>query len=146
VTAGVYRAFTADGHVLYIGSSVNPQRRIATHKSGAPWRCDVARWAVEDHPDIGSARAAETAAIISEDPPVNKWPVSCTGSVAPERCPHARCQRARAEAERARAEQAKQIRREVAAWPPLTDRQREQLALLLNPGAEDGQDADGAAP
>jgi hypothetical protein len=40
---------------------------------------------------------------------------------------------------------AEAIRKAVATWPPLTDRQRAKLALLLNPGAEDGQDADGAA-
>jgi hypothetical protein len=33
------------------------------------------------------------------------------------------------------------IKRIVAGWPPLTEQQRERLALLLNPGTDNGQGA-----
>ena len=94
------------------------KRRIAGHKR-APWRGDVTRWALEDHPDIEAAQAAETAAIWAESPEWNDHGADHT------RCEHPRCVRERADA-------AARIRETVAGWPPLSAERRERLTALLH--------------
>jgi GIY-YIG catalytic domain len=42
----VYAALGHDGELLYIGSAVNPERRIRDHKRYQPWAHEVADWKV----------------------------------------------------------------------------------------------------
>ncbi|MFF7130365.1 GIY-YIG nuclease family protein [Streptomyces sp. NPDC008240] len=68
--AAVYRLYAADGSLLYIGSSYNPERRYRDHYS-KPWWPLVARRAEEWHPSKDDAYAAEMKAIAAEEPAHN---------------------------------------------------------------------------
>lgn len=68
----VYRAYDADGHLLYIGCTVNLRRRIHQHLWASPWwRRAVVRVTVEEHPTRAAALDAETRAIVTEHPAHN---------------------------------------------------------------------------
>ena len=69
----VYRAFDADGALLYVGCSGDVHKRIADHRKWAEWRHDAVRWTYQLYPDERSALAAEAAAITAEDPIYNRW-------------------------------------------------------------------------
>jgi predicted GIY-YIG superfamily endonuclease len=81
----VYRAYDANDGLLYIGSAKNAASRISAHKRSAPWRHLVARWAVEEYPNIRAARKAEREAIRAESP---EWNLA---GVDHATCSHARC-------------------------------------------------------
>jgi predicted DNA-binding transcriptional regulator AlpA len=68
--AAVYRLYAADGSLLYIGSSYNPERRYRDHYS-KPWWPLVARRVEEWHPSKDDAYAAEMKAIAAEGPAHN---------------------------------------------------------------------------
>jgi predicted GIY-YIG superfamily endonuclease len=63
--AAVYRLFTEDGTLLYIGSAYDPDHRCASHRKKVWWP-QVARRTEEWHPSRGAAYSAEMAAIASE--------------------------------------------------------------------------------
>jgi hypothetical protein len=63
--AAVYRLYDADGVLLYIGSSYDPDHRCKAHQK-QPWWPQVARRTEEWHPGRGHAYTAELAAIAVE--------------------------------------------------------------------------------
>ncbi|MGW1616352.1 GIY-YIG nuclease family protein [Streptomyces sp. NPDC002285] len=68
--AALYRLYAADGSLLYIGSSYNPQRRYRDHYR-KPWWPTVVRRVEEWHPSKDDAYAAEMKAIAAERPAYN---------------------------------------------------------------------------
>lgn len=67
----LYRAFDAQGVLLYVGLTVDLASRISVHRSTQPWWPEVAGITSERHPDYATVRAAELAAIQSELPKYN---------------------------------------------------------------------------
>lgn len=68
----VYRCYSADDRLLYIGSCVIWAHREGSHRKYTPWWAEVARVDREPHPNPGAARRAERAAIRGEAPLYNK--------------------------------------------------------------------------
>jgi hypothetical protein len=68
----VYRCYSADGRLLYIGSCRLWPNREAMHRKQTPWWPEVARVDKEQHPNLGMAKQAEIAAIRAEAPLRNK--------------------------------------------------------------------------
>lgn len=64
----VYRCFDVDGHLLYIGRTGSPRRRVTNHRSTTSWWPEVARMSWERHKD---AELAELLAIVNEHPRYN---------------------------------------------------------------------------
>jgi len=71
-SAIVYRCYSADGQLLYIGSCINWDARVGLHEKDSPWWPEVARVDKVPQPDINEARRVETAAIKAEAPLHNK--------------------------------------------------------------------------
>jgi predicted GIY-YIG superfamily endonuclease len=69
--AAVYRLYDAEGTLLYIGASYNPDRRCEEHMR-KPWGSQIARRAEEWHPSREDAFAAERRAIWEEGPRHNR--------------------------------------------------------------------------
>lgn len=74
----VYRVFDAQDRLLYVGCTIDPEARMAVHKSfGNPNPASAAiamhgaRHEVVEYPTYDEARAAETAAIYAEAPHFN---------------------------------------------------------------------------
>jgi predicted GIY-YIG superfamily endonuclease len=78
----VYRLYDEDGHLLYVGCSRTPKRRIAAHRV-RPWWSAVARTDVQQFATRDEARRIETEAIQNENPRHNIEPASLVG--APEK-------------------------------------------------------------
>jgi predicted GIY-YIG superfamily endonuclease len=66
----VYRAYDADNNLLYVGCSVNPDRRLKDHVR-TPWYPRMTRCAVEWHPNFDIGRSVERVAIETEEPLFN---------------------------------------------------------------------------
>ncbi|MFG3136062.1 GIY-YIG nuclease family protein [Streptomyces sp. NPDC048211] len=66
----LYRLYTFDGQLLYVGITNNPEVRFKWHAQMSWWH-RVAEKAVEWHPDRGTARCAEAEAIKGEGPILN---------------------------------------------------------------------------
>lgn len=64
----LYRAFDADGRLLYVGITKNFAAREAQHRSTSAWYGEVATWTREEFSHRDDAVAAETAAIAAEHP------------------------------------------------------------------------------
>jgi hypothetical protein len=65
----LYRAYDAQGHLLYVGiTGCVSQRFMDGHQHSAPWWMDLAALTVASYPDQESARAAEREAIKKEKP------------------------------------------------------------------------------
>lgn len=64
----LYRLYDANGNLLYLGISWNPDARMQLHARDKHWLHLVARRTVEWHPDRASALAAEAAATAVEKP------------------------------------------------------------------------------
>jgi hypothetical protein len=76
----VYRFFSADDTLLYIGCSTNPfGGRLAHHGATRSWAKEIATVKVKWYPDWASGYKAEAAAILSENPKYNR------ATVAPDR-------------------------------------------------------------
>jgi predicted GIY-YIG superfamily endonuclease len=76
----VYRAFAADGSLLYIGVTRNPTQRMrswrsARNKPKGAWVNEVVRWTWRRYPDHFEATEAERYAICSENPRHNVYPL-----------------------------------------------------------------------
>lgn len=69
--AAVYRLFAADGELLYIGCSNNPDSRCKAHRHRKPWWREVAKRTDEWYETRDAADAAETDAIKAEKPKYN---------------------------------------------------------------------------
>lgn len=67
----VYRAYTADGELLYVGLSMNPVARTHAHAHDKPWWCEVATIALEHFTSRAEASQAEGQAIATECPRYN---------------------------------------------------------------------------
>lgn len=66
----LYRLLAADGALLYLGCTVDPERRLAEHRR-KPWGRLIAAWQFDEFADSRSAYAAERDAIASESPAHN---------------------------------------------------------------------------
>ena len=62
----VYRAYDAAGRLLYVGCTVDVEKRLTAHRSTSQWADYMASHTVESFPDKETGRAAESAAIESE--------------------------------------------------------------------------------
>jgi len=69
--AAVYRLYDAADVLLYVGAAKDPEKRWKIHARERRWWPSVARKAVEWHPSMEDAYAAETAAIGAESPRYN---------------------------------------------------------------------------
>jgi predicted GIY-YIG superfamily endonuclease len=67
----LYRHFSADGTLLYIGDSLNSINRLTQHKQNADWFHDISRVEVEKFSNRNTALAAERRAIKTENPKHN---------------------------------------------------------------------------
>lgn len=67
----VYRLRDAEGSLLYIGCTVDPAARFATHTSDQPWADLIDHQDVEGPFDRAEALAREAAAITAEAPRFN---------------------------------------------------------------------------
>jgi predicted GIY-YIG superfamily endonuclease len=67
----VYRAYDDADRLLYIGCTLDFERRQAEHRWHRPWADRIARWETTEYPDQASALAAEEQAIASERPEFN---------------------------------------------------------------------------
>lgn len=74
VAAGpcVYRFRGHDGALLYIGSTMDRHLRFKRHEKKTPWWGSVGDTRCEDYPSVEQARAAEMAAIRTENPRHNR--------------------------------------------------------------------------
>lgn len=68
----VYRAFDADGRLLYIGCTSNLHLRMRSHSSQSGWFSAMARLEIEEHVNRLRAEQAERRAIATEEPLFNK--------------------------------------------------------------------------
>lgn len=64
----VYRLFDTSGHLLYVGTSADPQQRWEQHAREKLWWSSVARAEVDWHSNRDAALSAEREAIQSEEP------------------------------------------------------------------------------
>lgn len=64
----VYRLYDAQGTLLYVGMTKDPDARWANHARKKPWWMHVARKSLEWHSTRQGAALAEAAAIASEYP------------------------------------------------------------------------------
>jgi predicted GIY-YIG superfamily endonuclease len=62
----VYRAFDATGTLLYIGCTVDFERRKKQHSYTSRWFFDAVEWTTEEYPTFRTARDAERHAIETE--------------------------------------------------------------------------------
>lgn len=79
----VYRLFSSDGRLLYIGMSKDPEFRWKAHELVQPWWPEVAdRWC-EWYDSRDEASDAEREAILAEDPVYNRQRVPVTRAEPP---------------------------------------------------------------
>lgn len=64
----LYRLFSADDRLLYIGVTCNPSSRWESHRSDKPWWPLVARRELTAYQDRSAALTAERKAIVAERP------------------------------------------------------------------------------
>lgn len=82
--AAVYRLYDAEGNLLYIGSSYDPDARCRHHR-GRPWWPQVARRTEEWHPHRSAAYWEETKAIHAEAPRFNRMGTPVYGAECADR-------------------------------------------------------------
>ena len=70
-TMYLYRHFDKDGALLYVGITNNIKERTRQHMKNSAWAGLINEVRHEEHDSFSSVYAAETAAIISENPPFN---------------------------------------------------------------------------
>lgn len=64
----LYRFYSDDNTLLYIGITLNPGARWKSHSKDKPWWSEVAQITVETYPTREAVADAERAAIIAEHP------------------------------------------------------------------------------
>lgn len=64
----LYRFYDADGALLYVGISADPEKRIGQHRCTAPWAGEIVQNAVAWFDDREAAEKAERTAIKREEP------------------------------------------------------------------------------
>lgn len=67
----LYRAFAADGTLLYVGISNSVSRRVSQHEREKAWWGEVKSITLEHYPSRAGAVAAERGAILTEAPEHN---------------------------------------------------------------------------
>lgn len=67
----LYRLHDAEGVLLYVGITSDPQQRFSAHKQDKPWWPDVARKSIEWYDTRADAELAEEAAIKIKSPRYN---------------------------------------------------------------------------
>lgn len=67
----LYRLYSDEGVLLYIGTAKNPLRRWLEHADSKEWWDEVHTFRTEWHPSLEHARAAERSAIHAERPRYN---------------------------------------------------------------------------
>lgn len=70
-TMYLYRHFDKDGALLYVGITNNIKERTRQHMRNSVWAGLIHEVRHEEYDSFSSVYAAETAAIISENPPFN---------------------------------------------------------------------------
>ncbi|MFG6084244.1 hypothetical protein ACEUZ9_000493 [Paracoccus litorisediminis] len=68
VPTDLYRHFSKDGELLYVGISLPAVARLKQHKSRAPWYSKIDRITIERFPSRADALLAEGRAICTERP------------------------------------------------------------------------------
>lgn len=68
VPIALYRHYSKDGELLYVGISKSAPARLAQHMAGSPWAREIARVEIEYLPDRERALEAEREAIQCEKP------------------------------------------------------------------------------
>lgn len=68
----LYRHYSANGELLYIGMSGDPERRMREHQCRTDWADGVGRSEIEWFPSRKAAREAESMEIERLSPPWNK--------------------------------------------------------------------------
>lgn len=66
----LYRLLDSAGDLLYVGCTVDPERRLTEHRRKS-WGSEIAAWQVDEFRDAHSAFAAERDAIATESPRYN---------------------------------------------------------------------------
>lgn len=67
----LYRHFSKNGTLLYIGISANHSARLNEHVNNAFWASMISHVKIEHFPDRDAAHSAEVAAIQTEEPLFN---------------------------------------------------------------------------
>lgn len=67
----LYRLYDQADELIYVGVAVDPERRWKNHAVNSRWWPNVQRRSVEWHDDRPTALAAETRAIVAENPVYN---------------------------------------------------------------------------
>lgn len=78
----VYRAWSEDGTLLYIGSTINPVQRIRAHATGTRWWGEVVRLTFEEYDTEAEVRKAESTAIWNEPSIYNRGGTRSKASTA----------------------------------------------------------------
>lgn len=68
----VYRHWSAEGELLYIGATGDPEARWKVHRFKSSWAKSVAKITYEWFPDFRACRRAEREAIVREGPRHNR--------------------------------------------------------------------------
>ena len=69
----VYRIFTKNDKLLYIGCSTDPERRLDELKRKMPWMRYADRYTKEPYDTYDDGRSAEARAIEAEQPKYNRF-------------------------------------------------------------------------
>ena len=75
----VYRVFSHDETLLYIGMTTDLVTRFIRHYTHSGWLPEARRITIEWRPTLSAARTAETAAIAAEHPKHNRAGTSRDG-------------------------------------------------------------------
>ena len=101
VRTAIYRLYSADGTLLYVGMSNDPDRRFGEHADSQPWWAEVRKFEVGTwYPSRSAAAEAERVAIRSEQPKHNKRRATGNTPIVNFRIPLAVVSAAKAEAAR----------------------------------------------
>lgn len=83
MTHALYRFWSADGRLLYVGITYRIEHRFSRHSKVKPWD-EIASVTIEHHPSRQEAEEAEKRAIQAEHP---RWNVVHNRPVAPKPVP-----------------------------------------------------------
>lgn len=125
----LYRLYSADETLLYIGISADPDRRFKQHRDAKPWWPQVAQKTIEWHPSRNRALAEEADAIKAEAPAYNieHHPAMASYQWPPAGMPADRVDAIERETSTLPANLAEGVRR--AAWEGFTRAQRPTVSL-----------------
>lgn len=70
----LYRHFSSDGTLLYVGISLNALVRLLQHRSNSVWGREIVRVEIEHYPSRMAAKLEEDRAIAHENPLHNGKP------------------------------------------------------------------------